>query len=623
MYSMIKRIFLTIIFLLFSATYLFAGTAYYVDLNNSGSSNAGTIANPYNTSATVYGLDLNTGDDLYFKGTGTHNMSHKIRIRWNGTSGDRVEVGCYNSVANDCGAGNYATINSSAIGTYPDYINAVEVARDPKEEVFVTIQNLRVEYPPDTGITVSRVKEFLIDDCYVYRSKRSAIQVFRSDTGSVTNCVVEGSTWERSGTPSGSIIAVANSTVVGQRTFDVTFSHNRVFDGEGEGIGVYKKCMGVTIEYNEVYDQNSYNIYVDASSNTIIRYNLVYNSGTRPPDGDLSSLIHMDNEAERDYCYYDDNEIYGNIIAGGKNGITIQNTEPGCASSGHRVYNNTIVDCATNIKMDSTGTGATHSDVIIENNISWTISEDSNHVEGCSESGVTWNNNLWDNDPGTGYCDDAEDPANASPELSKASGWRSLIAGGVTGSEFELTSNSPAITGGTDLGTSLEYVLIPGTGNMSEDPIDPFTPANADDYGGWPYGAFLGGLTISAGFPTSLLECGTTQTFGVTSSANATCRFSVKGADTCATAYADLDEAFETTGATTTHTDTDETFACDNTDTLVVICNDDSTSQDSNCLEITVDVAAASGNPQPPPIGFGAGGNVSSGAGGNVTVGTQ
>lgn len=149
------------------------------------------------------------------------------------------------------------------------------------------------------------------------------------------------------------------------------------------------------------------------------------------------------------------------------------------------------------------------------------------------------------------------------------------------------------------------------------------TAADADDYT-WPYGAFLGGLTISAGYPTSLQTCTTDPravTFGVTSSANATCRFSVKGADTCATAYADLDEAFETTGATTTHTDTDETFACDNTDTLVVICNDDSTSQDSNCLEITVDVAAASGNPQPAPTGFGAGGNVSSGGGGNATAG--
>ena len=169
----------------------------------------------------------------------------------------------------------------------------------------------------------------------------------------------------------------------------------------------------------------------------------------------------------------------------------------------------------------------------------------------------------------------------------------------------------------------MSYGLSPATvwGSGQELPSVVIQQQTEDHY---TIGAYVYGTTISAPFPTSQQECTSdplSVTIGVTSSANATCRYSAKGVDTCATAVANLDTEFSATGARTTHTHVGLTQACGGSTDYVVKCQDDATSLESNCLEITIDAAAAGGGtPQPSPGMIVAPGNLTIIGGGNLLI---
>jgi hypothetical protein len=117
-------------------------------------------------------------------------------------------------------------------------------------------------------------------------------------------------------------------------------------------------------------------------------------------------------------------------------------------------------------------------------------------------------------------------------------------------------------------------------------------------------GALERGEVISAPYPTAQQPCdngSSTDAVGVTSSANANCKYSEKGVDTCASGYAALDSQFTTGEGTTSHS-FNSTVNCDASKTYVVICQDTATSEDTNCLEVVHDVAV--GGAIPPQAGI-------------------
>jgi Periplasmic copper-binding protein (NosD) len=500
-----KKPFLTIIFLFLSVSFLYAGTPHYVDTTASGPLYNGTWGDPFKTIQDVNDYNFSTGDDVYFKvgQTWTISTTQGLNIDWYGDDDpeDYVTIGAWSAEGNFTLNGNARPIISGNNNNYPsgDYSSLIRRELGSQGTGWIKVENLKLEYSKWYALLFKKISNFVVDNCWTYRNAEPGILIVRSHTGVVSDNIVDQSSYNR---PPGAGIEITGADNL-NNTYDITVTRNKVHRGH-EGIGVYKRARNITIEHNHIWDNNSYHLYVDASSNIIFRFNTVYNSVTKPPDGQFSSLVVFDNEDERAYCYYDDNEIYGNRIAGGLEGIKLSNSKEGCASSGHRIYNNTLVDNKTNIKMGSDG--GSFSDVLIKNLISWTITGgDSTHTVGCNESGVTWNNNLWSSDPGSGStgCDnDATDPPNASPDLEKASGWRNFVAGGAIGTEWQPNPGSPANSGGTDLGNGLEYTLIPNTGDVSATPFDPFTPADADD-SAWPYGAFVADLFISGLTPAS------------------------------------------------------------------------------------------------------------------------
>ena len=634
-----QKILIKIFFiLLLLPSIAFSGTAYYIDCSEHASTDIGGVGTYADSFQSINDANdgpaggWQTGDDLYFKVGTTCTAAEFLNITWAGsdTGADGIPdatwitVGAYTAEgAFVLGAETRPTIDGATTVPTPVSSNGLvqKVATSTDDDMYVYVKDIRLYRSGEFGFYFRRGLGVKIENCYIEDSRRNGFLSQTADQILVTKNYFTGNTQLNN-----PVKTNVNGGVVAQGRnewgwcTDITFSYNHVWNNwSTEVMGMYYGIDGGVMEYNTVWDNyiSQASMYFTGVKNSIFRYNLVYSTNLNTP----GPGIFITNELEPTYvCYLEGNEIYGNLIANLEIGISLTGGQTDCLMTGMRVYNNTVVDCRNyNFYLGGIETGG--SDNLVKNNISWIVASGGNHVYNCDQGRFTFDNNIFNG--GTlpsGSCETGE--INTDPALARASNWGSLPTGEVTGSEFELTENSPAVGTGIDLGTSLEYVLIPGDCDFTATPPE-CTAADADDYD-WPIGAFLGGLTISAGYPTSLQECTSDPravTFGVTSSANATCRFSVKGVDTCATAYADLDEEFETTGATTAHSDTDETFACDNTDTLVVICNDGS--YDSNCLEITVDVASAGGPPQPAPTGFGSGGNVSSGGGGNVTAGVQ
>ena len=637
----IKRIFIYFLFLFFVSINAFA-VDHYADLSDSGSTNAGTFAEPFKTIAAINAHSFAAGDDLYFKAATTHTMDERFNIDadWSGgvDADNPSYIGCYDGdgdfvcegIDRAAKTGFPVLDANSAMPTEGSYLGLINSAVDTAD--FIYVKDIEVKNSLEGGIRFDTPDNITIDGCYIHDCGKAGITYVSVDGGAIKNNIIV-----ETGTDGTSVIFEPMINVSGNwidaSCRNITISGNILYQTStniGEGIGLYHTAgPNIIVEKNVVYNVSRYALYAGSGAyENIFRYNLVYWTTDTDKANHRGISIGCESHAcetadkipnSSNVCC-EDIQVYGNLIAGANKGISLDATNT-CSDLGYKVngalvYNNTIVESTVrSFNFINPGTGN-----IIKNNISWIQGAGDHVLAGNVPATVDFDYNLWSSEPDDADAKGANDPSYASAELSRASNWLNLPAGEVTGAEFGPTSASPAIDGtAADLGTSLEFVLIPGTLNYDDNPPTA-TAANADSYT-WPYGAILGGLYISAGYPTSLQECTTDPravTFGVTSSANATCRFSVKGVDTCATAYASLDEEFGNTGARTAHTDTDETFACDNTDTLVVICNDGS--YDSNCLEITVDVAGTI-PPFPPPTGFGSGGNVSSGAGGNVTAG--
>lgn len=130
------------------------------------------------------------------------------------------------------------------------------------------------------------------------------------------------------------------------------------------------------------------------------------------------------------------------------------------------------------------------------------------------------------------------------------------------------------------------------------------------------------GPVLTVVSPLSQQSCGFDGEITVSSTLNSNLKYESAATASCATdTYATLaNNPFTGGQAGTTHTVTlDNT--CDTSTTYIVIGEDSSTGEDSNCVEVTVNIAAATGNPQPSPVGsrFVSGGVVERYVSGGVT----
>lgn len=467
---------------------------------------------------------------------------------------------------------------------------------------------------------------------------------------------------------------------------DIIISYNHLYatlstwgiDGVLFSTGVYD----VLIEYNSIHDHNDSSGYdgedgIDSKygSDVIIRFNDIYNNkhqagisiqkdsrrfyiyGNRLANNLWSGIFIKDNSSSRTPG---DFYIFSCLFEGEDHaGIGEDYDSPAYTLSNIQVYNNTFIESGDDVSSAKhTAIRPVGENYIIKNNIFYKSRPSESdytqiYVEPSLDDDVTMDYNwyYWPSqtskifwgDGGSLTVDQVQ--AGSSNGLPQETG---LLANegdpGLTdigGGDYTIAPGAAVIGKGIDMGTGAIVILViqgvsysvywdialaDGTSFPGNGTIPTIVTVSRDSYDAWDIGAYQSGAPIiSDPYPTSQQPCDngdSTDTVGVTSSSNCNCKKSVKGVDTCATAFGDLDDSFTGGEGTTDHTFS-STTNCDATTTYVVKCQDTTTSLVSNCLEIIHDVAAGGGSPpQPPPAGIVPPGNltIQPGPTANVTV---
>ncbi|GAF92202.1 unnamed protein product, partial [marine sediment metagenome] len=220
---------------------------------------------------------------------------------------------------------------------------------------------------------------------------------------------------------------------------------------------------------NVFYNCIGMGIYVNHTKNSIVRYNLIYYTGSscwrvsnRAPAG-----IYITDEAGDNIIqnYLSENhQIYGNLIANAGKSILLgsgAHNEYDPALINVDIYNNTIVfprdngdDSSRCISVDPS---EKHSTSNIKNNLCWTTSGLS--ANAPNNANITWDYNLWAIEPNDSDAKGINDPSYAAPKLAKVSGWENIVPGTLNYSDFDLQDGSPAIDKGSDLSEEFTNIL--------------------------------------------------------------------------------------------------------------------------------------------------------------------
>lgn len=465
---------------------------YY--FNTSGNdANPGTFASPKKTIQEANSVisGMSPGDMLLFKagqtwylpahwGTATY-----LNIAKNGVGdadGSRIIIGAYNTAARLTLADSFTRpiISGDADGdngcdrpsnTEAGKYNAlVSVTGD-----YVTIENLAITNSGAQGIGVKNNTYGKVLNCTTTKTQMSGIYFSLSTHASIIYNEVSyaaearGCTGHRTWptTPSdwpASLVVVNNST-------EAYIAYNKVHHTCGEGIGVYKGSANSIVEYNHSYANSHPNIYISNTPNTIVRYNLAHgttdsqfigtgggwkNAGGTIIAGPTPGIqLGVETATWTPAWSNHDSIVYGNLVAFQYGGLAITNNEPTFHGTGHKLYNNIVVDCYINMYISGGSSAGISS--IWKNNAFIKYSVIPANYQGAKQVSIndgagltTGDYNFWTSDPDSDDADYASqglhDLISASPLLNKTSGWNTIVAASpLRGTEFAPRYGSPII----------------------------------------------------------------------------------------------------------------------------------------------------------------------------------
>ena len=469
-------------FFLFGLAGVSEATTYFVKPAGEGGSDSNTglsDAQAWATISKVNGHSFQTGDNVFFKCGGAWT-GRQLRIDWGGNASNRVTIGAYHGSGTIGVSGNKPVIDGNNIAPTMEYAGLIHSDKND----YITIENFRVinstwdavrmQGESSSANNVSN-NVYNIDTSGIWKV---GVKYHYIDTGIVEGCDVTDCA--RTSLYSYGWPAV----LVATRSNNIIIRNNIVHENYGEGIGIYTNSNNCVVEDNIVYANEQLGIYIDHSRGNTIRRNLVY--GTTDPtfwrSGFSSVGIAIADEAWAS-PYSENNRIHNNLVAYSANGIALWAAD-GWPLKNTFVYNNIVVDCGTNLFLS--GSRTLYESSAIKNNIFWSISGDSVQATvPSSHVGLTLDNNLWSSVPDID-ARGANDPAYAIPKLTKTTGWRSLTAGSLNGSEFTLQPTSLAINAGTNLGAPYNQGL-----NSASTWVNNISTLNQNDYDNWEIGAFV------------------------------------------------------------------------------------------------------------------------------------
>jgi hypothetical protein len=450
----IRRFFLIILIFILPAS-VFAGNSHYVDCS-AGNNGDGSFAKPWNNIESVNKKKFAMGDDVYFKVDTTCTTSRELKVDWTGTDEDRVIIGAYygNKMFGLNGHDRPKIDGKNWIDPKTTK-GQIEIFGDSYD--YITVRDLSIMHSPRYGIRARWSDNIKIENCFVFRTGNSGIFM-----ANVEICHIDGNTVEETSINenAGAGILLSGMGVRGGTTACI-ISNNSVFHNY-EGIGAYKGADHSIIEFNEVYDNRGYQIYLENAAYMTVRYNLVYGSSDwkrwrRSAHAPGSAIVYESeqgrcNDLPHVYPYIGNSKIYGNLIAWTDSGISLTDQCAGSAQVGNKIFHNTIVGCVNNFRF---GDNIGWSDNEIKNNISFTISTEkgqptSRHVykNHYNRNGVIWSHNNF-NSPVSGNA--ANNAVIGDPLLNKTSGWRKITPGSANGIEWSLQPKSPLINKGISI----------------------------------------------------------------------------------------------------------------------------------------------------------------------------
>lgn len=461
---------------------------YYV--SNGGNDNADGLsdATAWATVGKVNSFAFASGDDVYFNSNDSWG-GQQLMIDWGGTANDRVTIGAYymdggNEVVGVSGNKPVIDGNDAVPGEYAALVQV-------QASDYTDIENLRVINSEGRGVAVSFSSNNRVSNVETYNTYREGIISWRSDTGIFEdNDVSEASrVWpEFCGLPENScswpgalVIASGGPNLL---SFGNIVRRNVVYENYGEGIGLYQGPYNNIVEDNILYANRAVQIYVDASYDNIIRNNLVY--GTTDPTywraGFPGIGIEINDETGQGFALSENNKIYNNVVAYSRTGISIATSYSDSVFRDSDIYNNTFIDNL--IGIDSRGNGPWQNS-FVRNNIIWAISGDAELYGGRDNHfGLTFENNNWSSPPPVGGAGVGD--VIGVPNISKTTGWRSMVGGDLTYQDFALTSSSPGIDQG---------MTVPAYDANALDPTSVWPNINTLDQNnfgsGWEMGAFV------------------------------------------------------------------------------------------------------------------------------------
>jgi hypothetical protein len=415
--------------LIFCPVFVFAGQPFYVDCSAKINGD-GSYESPWNDIASVNDHNFNTGDDVYFK----INTSCIPDVTLN------IDYGANKFGLN---GGSRPIIDGNNHTVPEDWQGLVQMV-SPSLNGHVTVRDLHITNSRWHGILTNYADDVEVINCYVYRSGANGISVARCLGGSVSDNTVDHAGYTNATGVSNAGIA-ANAVGVEGATDSVIISRNRVFSCESEGIDIIRGATNCVVEHNVIYDIKNVGVYISNNNDAVVRYNVIYSSTRGRPDdgGRMPQGIEVQNETW-DTPRGDRNRIYGNLIAACSNGIKL--VPIGGSLTNTWVFNNTIVDCDYNFYFGNVDESWSNNKFI--NNISWTISTGSKHMNSFSVPSVTWNCNNFD-DPVTIKASNGM--RIGDPGLMKTMGWRAIPPGEENTDWWHITPNSENVGAGTHL----------------------------------------------------------------------------------------------------------------------------------------------------------------------------
>ena len=376
-------------------------------------------------------------------------------------------------------------------------------------KTYLTIQNIQTQKANSFGILVGGTSSNVtVNGVKSYYNASFGIYIRGPSTGPAqTGITVTNSDVAYNGT---------SGIMVGVYTSNVEISHNTLHNNSQLPInftGGYYSCSNgtssnITVEYNESYSNGvlppvgigeGAGLWTDGySTGVILRYNKIY--------GNVATGLFIEITSGA--------QAYGNVIYG--NGTAGYNTRgldvsahTGTPASNNLIYNNTVYGNTTDgisVRSDESTSNMLVGN-LVKNNISFgNAGAQLNVIAGGDNTGIWGSGNVYlYNDFGPAATDFIN--WGGAGEQSTYAAWETAAGNcgtvgcshsvqanpqfvNAAGGNFTLSSTSPAINAGTNLGSTYEMGLDPGSSFS-------WTLVNQNLYGNWEVGSFVYVLPVA------------------------------------------------------------------------------------------------------------------------------